>query len=162
MEPINTKLLLNRSVLFKNNNCGAIASTDKSHITVCDSVTFESNWGEMGGAMYLRDSNIILQQHSSIVTLYNRATLYGDVIFHMDNINKYQCSFAVSTYRGKLIQLPECFLELENLKFSQSNKSTLYEIHSCNDSAGIDGQFIYGGLMDKCHVSDTHENYSPV
>ena len=80
--------------------------------------------------MYLRDSNIILQQHSSIVTLHNRAKYYGGAIFHMDNINKYQCSFVISTYREKFIRLPECFLELENLKFSQSNKSTLYEIHS--------------------------------
>ena len=160
---INTKLLLNGSVLFKFNNCtscygGAIALTDRSHVTICDRVIFESNWGEMGGAMYLRDSNIILQQHSSIVTLHNRAK-YGGAIFHMDDINKYQCSFSIlSTDREKFIRLPECFLELENLKFSQSNKSTLYEIHSYYDSAGIDGQFIYGGLMDKCRVIDTHES----
>ena len=159
---VDTELLLNGSVFFKNNNCtscygGAISLTQRSCITICNITTFESNWGEMGGAMYLRDSNIILQQHSSIVTLHNRAKLYGGAIFHMDNINYFQCNFA--EHHGPkeevLISLPDCFLQLENFKFSQSSKS---EIHSCNDSAGIDGQFIYGGLMDKCRVIDTHEN----
>ena len=163
---VHTELLLNGSVFFKNNNCtscygGAISLTGRSCITICEITTFESNWGEMGGAMYLRDSNVILKQNSSIIMLHNSAKYYGGAIFHVDNINYFQCNFVAKHYGQKeevLISLPDCFLELENFKFSQSSKSTLYEIHSYNDSAGIDGQFIYGGLMDKCHVIDTHEN----
>ena len=161
---VHTELLLNGSILFKNNNCtscygGAISLTGRSRITICDNITFESNWGEMGGAMYLRDSNVIMKQHSSIITLYNSAKFYGGAIFHMDNINYYQCNFTSIKYQkgAVLFSLPDCFLELENFKFNSSNESTLYEIHSYNDSAGIDGQFIYGGLMDKCHVIDTQE-----
>ena len=163
---VDTELLLNGSVFFKNNNCtscygGAISLTGRSRITICEITTFKSNWGEMGGAMYLRDSNVILKQNSSIITLHNSAKYYGGAIFHMDNINYFQCNFAINMEYQKsdvLILLPDCFLELENFKFSQSIKTTLYEIYSYNDSAGIDGQFIYGGLMDKCHVIDTNES----
>ena len=162
---IHMELIISGSVLFKNNNCttcygGAISLTGKSSITIFNIVTFESNWGEMGGAIYLRDSNVVLKKNATLVTSRNHARYYGGAIFHMDYIDYYQCDFSISaTYQwgSILFSLPDCFLELDGFEFTESSNSPSYEIHSYDDSAGIDGQFLYGGLMDKCHVTDKHE-----
>ena len=53
--------------------------------------------------------------------------------------------------------LPKCFLRFINFNFSFTNISQYppqYQIISINDTAGVDGQFMYGGLMDKCSIED--------
>lgn len=42
--------------------------------------------------------------------------------------------------------LPYCFLQTESVAF------TVDSIHSQEDSAGIDGDFLYGGLLDRCQT----------
>ena len=167
---VHTELLMSGYVVFRKNNCtagygGAISLTQNSRMIISDTVAFENNWAEMGGAVYFRDSSMILKQYSILVTRQNNAKYYGGALFHMDSINYYQCNFHLNTSYTMntalmdmiLILLPDCFLELENFRFNLNLKSSVYQIHSYNDSAGIDGQFIYGGLMDKCRVYDTHQ-----
>ena len=53
-----------------------------------------------------------------------------------------------------LATLPDCFLKFENFSFAKVHK---YNIFSFNDTAGRDGQLLYGGLMDKCHTVDYYK-----
>ena len=160
---IESEIVMSGLVLFKNNNCttgygGAVSLIKGSRITLSDSITFESNWAEMGGAMYLRDSTLVLKQNVTVITSNNRARYFGGALFHEDNINYFQCNFAMegSSKEDVLNLLPNCFLILDGLALSESGNSALCAIHSYNDSAGNDGQFLYGGLLDKCGVIDTN------
>ncbi len=161
---VESEFVMSGSVLFRGNNCtlgsgGALALIGNSRITFSGNITFEHNWAEMGGAIYLRDSTVILKQQTTIVSRHNYAKYYGGAIFHVDTFNYFQCGFSMSTNYQKpdiLFTLRRCFLELEEFKF---NSSVPYEIWSYNDLAGIDGQFLFGGLMDKCRVIDTSDNH---
>ena len=78
----------------------------------------------------------------------------------MDYIDFYQCGFVMREPKGncsKCLFLPSCFLGLENFTFNKK-LATPYSIKSYNDSAGLDGHFLYGGLMDRCKIINTHEH----
>ena len=167
---VHTELWMSGYVLFTKNNCtscygGAISITQSCRMIMSGKITFESNWAEMGGAVYFRDSTMVLKQGTTVVTKKNHAKYYGGGFFHEDNINYYQCNFYLNTSTPLnlqtmdeiIIMLPDCFVELENFMFHNSTNS-LYQIQSHNDSAGIDGQYIYGGLLDKCRIYDTFED----
>ena len=167
---VHTELWMSGYVQFTKNNCtscysGAISLTRNCRIIISGNITFESNWAEMGGAVYFGDSTMVLKQGTTVVTKQNHAKYYGGGFFHEDNINYDQCNFYLntstplnlSTMDEILILLPDCFVELENFMFHNSTNS-LYQIQSYNDSAGTDGQFIYGGLLDKCHIYDRFED----
>ena len=64
-----------------------VSLTGNSRITFSNNATFESNWAEMGGGMYIRHSNVIMKQHANITTRHNHARYYGGAPFHEDNIN---------------------------------------------------------------------------
>ena len=147
--------------LFRRNNCttcygGAASLSGESRMTLSDNITFEHNWAEMGGALYIRDSTVVLKQHSTLVTSHNHARYFGGAIFHMDNINSFQCEFVMGQLSLvlALITLPGCFLRLDEFDFSGNAP---YDVFSYNDTAGFDGQFLYGGLMDKCIVLDSYK-----
>ena len=57
-------------------------------------------------------------------------------------------------HREILVLLPDCFLRFRNLSFINTHQ---YQIVSINDTAGYDGQFMYGGLIDKCRIVDISE-----
>ena len=166
---VHTELWMSGYVQFIKNNCtscfgGAISLTQNCRMIISGNITFESNWAEMGGAVYFRDSTMILKQGTTVITKQNHAKYFGGAFFHEDNINYNQCNFYLNTSTplnlpimdGILILLPDCFVELENFMFHDGTNS-LYQIQTHNDSAGTDGQFIYGGLLDKCHIYDTFE-----
>ena len=159
---IDSRLEMHGSVLFENNNCttcygGAISVTDASEVEIFDSVTFKNNSGQMGGAIYVRASTMVLNPGVRLESIDNYAEYLGGGIFHYDNINYQQCNFAnypQRKWRLKLLSLPKCFLRFRN--FSLAN-TPQYQILSINDTAGVDGEFMYGGLMDKCRIVDIHE-----
>ena len=161
---MHVKSEMHGSVLFENNNCirttcfgGAISVTDASEVEIFDSVTFKNNSAQLGGAIYMRTSTIVLNPGARMESIDNYAKFFGGGIYHYDNINYYQCHFAMNARYSQigipLILLPECFLRFKNFSFTNA---PLYQILSINDTAGRDGEFMYGGLMDKCIV-DTHE-----
>ena len=72
----------------------------------------------------------------------------------LDQIDALQCDFSLQTQYCAyqvMFDLPDCFLQLVNFSFWFSPH---YKIVSINDTASKDGQFLYGGLLDKCHVVD--------
>ena len=92
-------------------------------------------------------------------TIGNHADWFGGGIFHMDNIDYFQCDFTTHANNTQgvilfFLFLPDCFLRFRNFSFINAHR---YQIVSINDTAGYDGQFMYGGLIDKCRIVDISE-----
>ena len=106
--------------------------------------------------MYLEDQTVLQFTSSlNLNTSYNTASEYGGAIYHEDEEIQYQCQD-----HAKLPE-HECFIRLL-LTSGNSNDPeeefyylniTSMAIFSYNNSAGIDGSFLYGGLLDRCHMS---------
>ena len=78
---------------------------------------------------------------------YNHATKYGGVIYHEDiDRTAYQCSFNGSYY----ISLPFCFIRPRVTSIFADFPTV---INSWNNSADIGGNFLHGGLLDRCQQS---------
>ena len=130
---------------------------DACKVEVFDSMIFQNNTARIGGAIYVDSSTLVLNHGASIKTMHNYAKHFGGGIFHVDFINYFQCSFTINAqYSTSVVDfnLPDCFLQFRNVSFKDASA---YRILSFNDTAGIDGQFMYGGLMDKCHIADFHQ-----
>lgn len=65
-------------------------------------------------------------------------------IYYEDTAQTPQCNFVSSIDT----ELPYCFIEF-TLIFEQKPA-----IYSHNDSAGKEGSFIYGGLLDRCQLKN--------
>ena len=117
-------------------------------------LNFTSNVASNGGAMYFRPPSIFTQKYP--IQLYassNQASQYGGVIYHKDTPTPTQCSTAEieSMSFDQLSELPYCFLQAEWPGRGQEVVSLTSE----NNTAGIDGLFLYGGLLDKCQMRST-------
>ncbi len=150
-----TDLLISGILLFRNNttegNGGAIFAFN-SNIIISNISTFISNRASNGGAMYFEyGATMSLKQNTTLNTSYNHASKYGGAIYHKDIVGSPQCQFAYSewTRNEDVSNLPSCFLLLLQLSMSHAP----YLISSHEDSSGIDGSFIYGGLTDKCQLT---------
>lgn len=114
-------------------------------ITLENTVIFTSNSAQNGGAMYLiGGTTLTLAPNSSFNSSYNSALNYGGGIYHKDTVTLIQCSYYTST---GFVDLPYCFLQLIQKEMIPSITVTSY-----HDSAGKDGGFLYGGLLDKCKL----------
>ena len=99
-------------------------------------MNFSCNYaGLFGGVMYLEQSTLILASNTTLKTSHNHAKQHGGAIFNRDYATYVQCS-NLSVF----IQLPYCFLDLHEHSY----------IISYNDSAGGDGSFLFGGMLDHC------------
>ena len=134
-----------RNAVFSHNMAhglgGAVCSID-ANITVNNVINFTSNIAQCGGAMYLNTATVLtLNKFSTLISSHNHATLYGGVLYYEDRPTSYVCSNPNVTIG---VKSPECFLSLGS-----------YEHHIINssfDSAGRDGSFLYGGLLDRCRM----------
>lgn len=156
---LKTTLIFSGIVIFSNNNAnqngGAIFATD-SKIISNGNITFTSNRAQNGGAMYFENgATMTLEQHSVLTTSYNYATKYGGAIYHSDAITPSQCKLqsgsilSSDSIEQAAILLPSCFIDVVLLL---NNTADYFLIASINDSAGNDGNFLYGGLLDKCQI----------
>ena len=109
---------------------------------------FSANSAENGGAMYLSTAATLTLSFSSILHMSNNtAEKYGGAFYVRDSPTPTQCSFQgqrnSEEYRDDhYLSLPECFI---SPKFYYKGV-----IESHYDIAWRDGNFIYGGLLDKC------------
>ena len=114
--------LLAGEVFFKNN------------------VIFHNNTAYEGGAMYFSPlSTMILEPMATINTSKNFAQSKGGVMYHKDDPTINQCMLHETTFDDHL-RLPSCFWKA----------NPLAKIISINDTAGENGGFLYGGLVNKC------------
>ena len=82
--------------------------------------------------------------HPLVNSLFNHALQDGGVIFHRDSPSISQCSYNYTSKDGK--KLPDCFLHYEPDRYPR--------IVTKNDSAEREGNFMFGGLMDRCKFKD--------
>ena len=113
--------------------------------------------------MYLREATMTLKKNAIIVTSQNHAEISGGAIFFEDKIDPFQCNLNLFSSEipttNLLFNTPDCLLQLENFKFSKTNASQ-YAIISHHDSAGSYGQFMYGGLLDRCFKLDIIDEHT--
>ena len=138
-----------------DDNGGAIYAFGTS-IHIQDHVNFTSNTAsENGGAMYL-DTGATLTlksfrrpttERTQLSTSDNFAQQYGGGIYRVDSPTTHQCSLLQGLESFK--RMPYCFLQVEALGY---NDLISIAITSHNDSAGIEGNFLYGGLLNRCRL----------
>ena len=148
---INTEISISGYCLFLNNTAvhGGAIFASQTNVILSDLVNFILNRGSLGGAMHFYNgATLTLKQNVTVISSNNYASIYGGFLMHTDSITPFQCTFKLSKVRN--FMLPACFIQFEGL--GTNNNESLYSIHSTDDSAGVDGSFIYGGLMDKCQV----------
>ncbi len=146
---------------FENNtavNGGALFVMESS-VTLHGTARFTSNSaGRLGGAMFIDQSSLSLELHSRLITSHNHASLYGGAIYHRDSIvTSGQCEYKMNlsavvvniTVDPQTIVLPQCFLNLNGLSPASTS---LFTVNSYNDTAGNNGNFLYGGQLDRCRV----------
>ena len=134
--------------LFKGNsadsNGGALYALSSDILFHAVSTELRNNSALYGGAMYIDSSRFTINSISSkIKTYYNSAKQYGGVIYHKDAPTFSQCINLKN-------ELPYCFLQLDNYN-SIFNRRIL--INSYLDTAGNSGNFLYGGLLDRCKLN---------
>ena len=124
---------------------GGALNAISTAVTFEGMLKFSSNSARTGGAMYfINAASLTLASHITLETSHNSATDYGGAIFHKDIVTPSQCDNVIPSI--PFIKLPYCFLQLNDLK------NSIITINSYLDSAGIDGSFLYGGLLDNCRL----------
>ena len=144
--PFGSQLQLSESVLFTHNTAdrdGGAIYAQQTSISLYNYTSFKCNIAENGGAIYLTTASFLTFNRGVNLSLsYNHATKYGGGIYNEDIASSTQCN---EKSTKELSILPYCFIrstygysDLENV------------IHSQNNSAGINGKLLHGGLLDRC------------
>ena len=131
--------------VFTNNSAGRDGGALHATSAVIDlhgTVALTSNSAQNGGAIFLEGSSIKLGNNTTVNSSFNRAGGYGGGIYYVDRPDPVQCYYKDDS------KVPNCFLHLIG---APSNNSL---ITSYCDSAGIDGSFLFGGLLDRCRVRE--------
>ena len=120
-------------------------------IEVKDRLNFTHNSAESGGAIFLDERgslNMSAQDCSypMISSSSNSAKNRGGFIYKEDVATNEQCGS--SDISRSFQMLPDCFLQITTN--TSSHNCSL--INSHNDSAGIEGSVLYGGLLDRCRI----------
>ena len=143
---------------------GGVLYASESSLHFSDAINIISNTAKYGGALYLVsggcEATLILELHTVISAADNYASEYGGVIYHKDVPTPAQCRYIFSKQDKLLNQyLPPCFIELRNIT---SSGDTQFFIHSHNNTAAKDGNFLSGGLLERCHMkTDTTTDIVP-
>ena len=118
-------------------------------IQVLEEVNFSFNSARDGGAMFFENgASLNLRDLDStndgplLTSSFNFARQDGGVIYHRDSPSIFQCVYVSSE------KLPSCFLQFQDYDYSLAVPVIISE----NDSAGKGGNFLFGGLMDRCTI----------
>ena len=156
----------NGITIFTNNTAtgdsgGGALNAMRSEITMKGNVTFSFNSAKNGGAMWLDRTSLTLAPHTTLSTSYNTASEYGGVIYNQDRITAYQCAWNLKN-ELRTAYLPKCLLRIKyeayhtpvlHIRFKPENS---VQLNSYKNTAGKDGIFLYGGLLDRCRYSKNH------
>ena len=135
------------------NNGGALyALGTKIRLSTWSTATFKCNSAKNGGAVYVNSASSLRVGYLSFIrTVQNHASLYGGAIFHEDTAVLSQCNYETNS---EIQKLPYCFIELLRTSIGEEHYDIGNTIMSVNDSAGRDGSFMYGGLLDRCFLRE--------
>ena len=118
---------------FTRNNISALAAY-ASNITVSGGLTFSNNTAFAGTAFILVKDNILTSaENSHIYFLNNHATNIGGVFYISNNMYLFSVD-------GRLYPRSTCFLNTEGSRVQS-------RFTFANNSAGIGGDILYGGLV---------------
>ena len=125
---------------------GGAMLAEGTEIQILLEVNFDFNSANNGGAMFFKNRaslTLSYRNHGPVLnTSFNSARKFGGVIYYRDDPTISQC------FRADYNTLPNCFLQ-----FQQYSYGDPAIIVSRNDSAEKEGDFIFGGLMDRCSRS---------
>ena len=128
-------------------------------------VLFSHNSAENGGAMHFDGKTVLrFAPRVNLSTFNNRALQYGGGLFVEDTAIITQCNFNDTSDMDEVNKLPYCFFKLERLSGFENNTMfgpLLARMHSEGDLAGKGGNFMYGGLLDRCKLSIRSVEDSP-
>ena len=159
MSTLNGVVHLQGHTQFTHNTAGEDGGAmlaEGTEIQILLEVNFDFNSAKNGGAMFFKSrASIILSNcnHGPVlITSFNSARELGGVIYYRDNPTISQCSYRFRADYNRLF--PNCFLQFQDY-------SHLYSaiIVSRNDSAERDGNFMFGGLMDRCKFLYHHSHH---
>ena len=118
--------------------------------------TFEFNSAQNGAAVYFKNAATLdFHIYINFNTAHNHATQYGGAIYYEDITAPVQCELETNFHQdySELTDLPYCFIQMSSLTSVRSLwSSILIKMNSYNDSAGINGSFLFGGLLDRCQL----------
>ena len=167
-----TFLLNNNTAGHKGGGLHAVSSTIKVTSAYSQNYTkkyrytgtrlnFTKNVAEMGGGLSLEANAKLYILKYNLVTLTdsysvnttvftaNRAYSHGGAMYVDDNTNSGKCSSSSKT---------ECFLQVLAVYTGQRNSYlTAQTIYFSHNQANISGSTLYGGLLDRCTVSQFAE-----
>ena len=128
------------------NEGGGVFYSLGTTITLQGTVDFSFNTAKRGGAMYfLGRASLILNSRTNLNMSYNRAIEYGGAIFHEDIVTRVHCLNVITSIETNFLDY--CFLDLKD---PTENSETIMNSHY--NSAGSDGNFLYGGLLDNSRL----------
>ena len=144
----NEEIVFSKHTIFNNNSAGdrggALCVLFTKIIEFNDNVTFSYNSARIGGAIYIADRTYLIFSTGMVLnTSYNSASEYGGAIYHNDP----------RSYCKDDAELPDCFIQLSGTDLTELINGTSISIYSYHNSAGKDGSFLYGGLLDRCRLT---------
>ncbi len=117
--------------------------------TLQGTVQFNFNSANRGGAMYFKQAaGLLFVTSFRLTTAYNYAHEYGGAIFHDDVASPVQCNYIPGNSTDMF--LPYCFYRLQT---SDIRFRSFLRIYMSNNTAGNAGNFLYGGLLDRCQMN---------
>ena len=164
IESVDSTISFTGTTIFTSNTAtgesggGALYALN-TRITMEGNVSFSFNSAKNGGAMRLEGTVLTFAPQTTLVTSYNTAMDYGGAIYHEDTVTPNVCNNNNKReenalhYESKLLR---CFMQCVLCTPEELNGTVIY---SNDDSAGKDGSFLYGGLLDRCKSNFETEIY---
>ena len=159
------EIILTRNTFFIKNTAGNGGAVFGLNIAMefYDNITFSNNSAVRGGAMFLQDAKLYLfTPYVNLTTAYNIASEYGGAIYYEDTNQFFKCDAIEYTADYYLLKSEIVASTMEHFRFIQINvtetNANPIAIYSKYNSAGIDGSFLYGGLVDRCQFTTTNLN----
>ena len=121
-------------------------------IQIVEPVNFSYNSAFNGGAMFFENGASLhldlIRFGPLLISSFNFAHQDGGMIYHSDSPSNSQCEHSDITREDRT--LPDCFLQ-PKLHYAYHNSLIFL---STNNSARREGNFMFGGLMDRCRIED--------
>ena len=150
-------VLMSGKALFMQNRAdtdGGALFLSGTNTVLMNKVKFASNSAQNGGAMYFSSmATLTLMEDAIMNSSHNYASRFGGVIFYDDNtVLSVQCKFQFHQRHSRFEGLPDCFLHMNPIQRYMYTEQT-YAMNTYNDTAARDGNYLYGGLLDRCLVN---------
>ena len=136
---------------------GAIYARFRANVTfhILATINIHSNSAQNGGAIYLNSgASLMFMEGVELTASHNHASEYGGVIHYEDVPTTTQCKYKI---HNTVSQLPYCSISFAMFKILSGQTYIICSVKSYNDSSGIDGSFMYGGLLDRCQIDAKHQ-----